>query len=322
MKVSKKTIIIIAVILVIAGAVISSSVFMFSDFKYSDLSDSKSETNTHIINESFDNISVSSGAFDVNFFYSDDNECKVICKESDKIRHSVSVENNTLTIKEDETEWFDHINFMVIEKYELNVYLPENVYETLDINCSSGDITVPGNFNFNKNADISVSSGDVNFDGHVKGNLEITATSGDIKITGAEANEITASVTSGDIRCVNVTAFNRLNTTATSGDITVKDSTMDYFYNSTTSGSTDLINTTVDYDINMESTSGDITLERCDADSLELSSTSGNIEGSLLSSKIFSVDTNSGDIDIPDSVSGGKCDVETTSGNIDFEICG
>lgn len=321
MKTSKRTIMIIAAVLMIAGAVISSSVFVFSDFKLSDMSNVKYETNTYTITENFDNISVASGDFDINFYPSENKICTVVCKESDKIHHSVKVDNNTLTINELEVAWFERINFMTIEKFEINIYLPELEYETLDISCSSGNVTVPDKFIFNKNANITVSSGDVSFDGYVKNNLEISATSGDIKLTDVKAEDITLSVTSGDIRCVKTQAFNRLHTTATSGDITIKDSGMDYLWNGTTSGDTDLINSTAFYDIYMESTSGEIELDRCDADTFEINTTSGDITGTLLTEKIFITDTNSGDIDVPESDKGGKFKIRTTSGDAEIEIC-
>jgi hypothetical protein len=46
----------------------------------------------------------------------------------------------------------------------------------------------------------------------------------------------------------------------------------------------------------------------------------GDITGSLLSGKIFMPQTNTGDVTVPDTVTGGKCRLSTNTGDIKISI--
>ena len=72
--------------------------------------------------------------------------------------------------------------------------------------------------------------------------------------------------------------------------------------------------------LNATAQSGNITLEKSDAGELTLKASSGNITGSVLTEKIFLAESSSGRINVPKSVSGGRCEITTGSGNIDLRI--
>ena len=72
--------------------------------------------------------------------------------------------------------------------------------------------------------------------------------------------------------------------------------------------------------INISATTGDISLYQCDADELYLKATTGDITGSLLSDKVFVAKSTTGDIDLPQSTTGGKCEIKVTTGDINIEI--
>lgn len=322
MKTSKKKAIITAVILMVAGIMISVLTFAVSDFHFSDMDNLKYETNEYNIDESFSNIIVDADTCDVNIIPADNRRCTVVCNESDKIYYNVSVKDNTLKIEEkNKLAWYDYIGFLHWGDMSINIYLPEYEYNSLYIENSSGNVDVSNYICF-FDAEVNASSGDINFEGYVVNDLEISASSGNILLTGVEAENIAASTSSGDIRAVALKAYNRFYTSASSGDITVKDSKSDYFRGSVTSGDISLTDYICDYDINLESTSGDLELEDSDAKNIELKATSGDITGKLLSAKLFDVDTNSGDVDVPQSAKGGRCRIETTSGDIEFEVSG
>jgi len=46
----------------------------------------------------------------------------------------------------------------------------------------------------------------------------------------------------------------------------------------------------------------------------------GDIRGSLLSSKVFLADSGTGKVDVPKTVTGGKCQVHTDTGDIKITI--
>ena len=46
----------------------------------------------------------------------------------------------------------------------------------------------------------------------------------------------------------------------------------------------------------------------------------GDIEGTLLTDKIFMAESDIGEVDVPKTTSGGRCEINTNTGDIDIEI--
>jgi len=67
---------------------------------------------------------------------------------------------------------------------------------------------------------------------------------------------------------------------------------------------------------------GDVRLDGSDAASIEVKTNTGSVTGSLLTDKVFSVETRTGDIDVPNTSAGGTCKVETGTGDIRLTIAG
>lgn len=65
---------------------------------------------------------------------------------------------------------------------------------------------------------------------------------------------------------------------------------------------------------------GNIFLENSAPDEIILSTSTGNIKGSLLSEKRFSAHSDTGRINVPQTIAGGDCDLRTDTGNIDITM--
>ena len=70
----------------------------------------------------------------------------------------------------------------------------------------------------------------------------------------------------------------------------------------------------------LDRTTGDISLDRCDAESIYIETDTGDVSGLLLSDKIFLTDTDTGKVKVPKSTSGGRCEIETDTGDISMEV--
>ena len=70
----------------------------------------------------------------------------------------------------------------------------------------------------------------------------------------------------------------------------------------------------------IERSTGDVKFEKCDAAELFIETDTGSVKGSLLTEKIFLVETDTGSIEVPKSVSGGRCEIETDTGNVKIGI--
>jgi cytoskeletal protein RodZ len=65
---------------------------------------------------------------------------------------------------------------------------------------------------------------------------------------------------------------------------------------------------------------GDVTFEGSDAASIKVETSSGDVTGTLLSDKIFRYKANTGRVELPQTTTGGVCDITTDTGDIIIRI--
>lgn len=267
-------------ILVAAGLIISMVGLAIVGFDFTRLGTQKMVTNTYTVEEAFTNIRLDVITADVTFAPSEDGGVKVVCYEDEKLPHSASVEADSLVITcKDNRKWYDHIGINW-QTSTVTVYLPAAEYEKLQIQCTTGVVTVPADFKF-QNAELELTTGDVHWKAEVAQTLSIHSTTGSITTEGAHCNTLDIRATTGDVTLVDTLAADLL---------TVKVST------------------------------GAVKLSRADAGEISIETTTGNVSGTLLSSKVFIAETSTGNVDVPNSTSGGKCQITTSTGNIEITI--
>ena len=89
---------------------------------------------------------------------------------------------------------------------------------------------------------------------------------------------------------------------------------------SKSSGDISLKNVISTEKISVERSTGDVTLDRSDAAELFIMTSTGDVEGSLLTNKVFITKTDTGRIDVPNSIIGGRCEITTDTGDIKISI--
>ena len=75
-------------------------------------------------------------------------------------------------------------------------------------------------------------------------------------------------------------------------------------------------------ELRCESTTGDIRLTDVDALSLYLEATTGDITGTIRTPKTFSASASTGKVSVPATAAGGRCEAETSTGDIRLSISG
>ena len=65
---------------------------------------------------------------------------------------------------------------------------------------------------------------------------------------------------------------------------------------------------------------GDVTFDCSDAEQITVKTSTGEVCGSLLTEKNFSVSTSTGEVEIPESTVGGKCEITTSTGDVNIFI--
>ncbi len=275
----KKTIL-LSTILLILGIFICLVALAQCDFDFSKLTTSRFKTSTYQVVQDFDKISIDVNTTDIEFILSDDFECSVECREEEKIKHSVRVENKTLLIEvKDTRKWYEHIGIN-FESEKITVYLPQNEYTSLIILNNTGDIDIPKDFTFGK-IKIDADTSDVNCSASLLNDISIKVSTGDVTLNGSRVeNKIEVNTATGKIKLTDIKCQN----------------------------------------LELESNTGDIKLNECDADEISIETDTGDVFGSLISDKIFIVESDTGNIDVPETTSGGICKITTDTGDIKIEI--
>lgn len=298
-KAMKKWLIAAALLSALGFAVFAGSMAALG-FDFSKLSTMKYETNTYEVNGKFDKISIDSDITDIVFAQSDDESCKVVCFEAERMKHSVSCTNNTLKIcMTDERKWYDYI-CVSFASPTMTVYLPQSEYTSLLIDTDTGDIDIPESFSFNE-LEIETDTGNVNCIANVSDIIKIESDTGNIGISSA------ASGCDIDIK-------------TDTGSIKLTDSTCTDFTAESDTGDISLVNVAAVNRICVESDTGNIKLKNSDAAALSLETDTGDVTGTLLSEKIFIAKSHTGNVNVPKTQTGGKCEIITDTGDIKIDI--
>lgn len=310
---------IIATSLVILGLIMFAVVMTVNHWDFTKLSTVKYETNTYQVSEEFSNISMKTETADILFAPSDDGMCRVVCYEIENEKHSVAVENGTLTVNVvDEREWYGYIGIM-LGTPQITVYLPQKEYNSLVINESTGDIEIPKDFKF-EGIDISLSMGDVKSFASASELIKIETSTGDISVESISAGAIDLSASTGRVTVSDVICEADVKINVSTGGANLTDVSCMSLLSSGDMGNISLKNVIATEKFSIERSTGDVKFEKCDASKLFIKTNTGDVTGTLLSEKIFIVETDIGSIDVPKTMTGGKCEINTDTGDIKIEI--
>lgn len=272
---------IIATSLIAVGATIFIIAMSLVGWDFTKLSTVKFETTSYTIDEEFKNISIETSVADIQFAISDDGECKVVCYEPENMKHTVEVKTDTLTINViDNRKWYNHIGISMGSS-KITIYLPKKDYASA--------------------INIETSTGDINVDELFVDSIDFNTSTGDIRISNVICSEnISINVSTGDVKLNDVNCKIIISDGST-GDVSMED-------------------VIVDESISVERSTGDIKLSDCDGNDIYIKTSTGDIKGSLLTDKVFITKSSTGDIKVPNTSTGGKCELSTSTGDIKITI--
>jgi len=277
-----KTALIIATVFVVVGLVMSVVCFAVMGFDFKELNMMKPVTNDHTVKEEFSSIEITAVEAELRIILSDEEFCRVVCNEDENRPHTVTVENGVLKIeRQEKLPLLKRLLRLSWGKQDITLYLPKKEYASLRAQTVSGNISVDPDFVF-------------------MGDFDAKTVSGNITVPRLNCKSFSAETVSGNIT---VTTLNCAS-----------------FDAETVSGESRFSSVCCTGEFEASSVSGNIKLDRCDATTLDLEAVSGNVSGTLLSPKSFVTDTTSGKVTVPKDSAGGRCKIETTSGNISFSI--
>lgn len=314
---------IVAASLVLAGLLTVTCGLAMAQWDFSLLSSTGLETNSHEITEAYQHISVVTDTADVEFVPCEGENTSVVCHESVKETHKVEVRDGTLLIElVDTRKWYDHINLgFNFDSPKITVYLPQSVYGALSVKGSTCDVDIPEHFSF-ESLDLAVSTGDVTCKASASGEAKIKTSTGAITVGELVARELSLSVSTGNITASSIAIEGDMKVSVSTGKSHLTDVTCKNFTSTGNTGDITMINVVVAEKMSVKRSTGDVNFNRCDAFELAIETDTGDVTGTLLSEKVFIHRTDTGDVDLPDSSTGGRCEITTDTGDIRISIVG
>ncbi len=290
-----KILLCIAACLIVSGVIIFACVMTVNHWDFTKLSTEKIIENTYEITEDFTDIKINTDTADIVFKKSENGICKVVSGEYENLKSIVETKEKTLVISSvDKRKWYEHISINFATPKTV-IYLPKAEYNRLTIKEDTGDIFIPDKFKFT-NADISVSTGNVEFLSSVLKDAKIHTTTGNIKAENITANTLDLSVSTGETTLTSIKCKKLLSKGST-GDIFIK-------------------NLIAENKISIKRSTGNVKLDGIDSKEIAVKTNTGDIKGTVLSNKVFTAKTDTGYIKIPKSSGNENCKLTTDTGNI------
>lgn len=309
----------IAIFLTVIGIIIFGGVMTMLKWDFTKLSTSKYETNNHEIAESFSNILITTNTATIDFIPSQDSKCFVKCYEQENMKHSVAVKEGTLIIEINDTrKWYEYIGIN-FKTPKIAVHIPCNEYGALSIKSATGNIEIPKDLTF-ENITVSQSTGNVTNYASASKSIKIKTTTGNIYVENVAASDIDFSASTGKITASKINCDGDILVQVTTGKSTLTDVTCKNLISDGSTGNINLKNVVAWKKFFINRSTGNVKFDASDAAEIFVTTDTGKVYGSLLTDKVFVVKTDTGKIDVPNTVTGGKCEITTDTGDIKITV--
>jgi len=288
---------IVAALLIAVGLIVCVIGFAVNGFSFDFLIE-KTEVRTALITDDITDIYVTGSICKVQITESSDEQIKVVLRETDKIGYEISAKDGKLDISEENRKkWYDFIGFS-FESTEVLVYLPEAEY---------GDINV------------KVNTGIVNLDGVCVSDIRLTTDTGAVTVSADVNGDVYLESDTGKVSAKLSGTPERVEISCDTGSVSVNDTKCNSLDVQTATGRIELSHVICRDKLNLEADTGDIKLTKCDATEIKIETDTGDVTGTLLSEKDIYAESDTGRVDVPRSVDGGRCVIETDTGNINVK---
>lgn len=175
----------------------------------------KSVINEHAIAEKFDHIQITADTADVNVIPTD-GACRVVCNETNKLTHGVTVENGVLKIQVTDTR--SGLGKIFTPETSVTVYLPTADYTTLAIKVDTGDVSVSG-ITFTSSVSAKIDTGDVELKGVKASEIALSTDTGEVDCEDVSCTILAAKTETGEISLNGVIADGKFDIVSETGDV-------------------------------------------------------------------------------------------------------
>ena len=269
-----------AALLILLGLAIFAGAMSALNWDFANLSTDSYDTKVYIVTEDFTNISINDTTADIHFIPLVDGDAIVTLREETTAEHTITVTDGTLLIENTTEKKWYQHIGIHFETPTITIAIPQKQYSALSVKVTTGNITVE---------DISLET-------------------------------LSLSITTGSITLSNVTCRGEADLHVSTGKVNLSDLACRDLISDGVTGDIRLENVIAESMISIERTTGDVFFDRCDAGDLLIKTNTGSVSGSLLTGKIFITTSTTGNIEIPQSIPNGICNITTTTGDIRITI--
>ncbi|MBO5416990.1 MAG: DUF4097 family beta strand repeat protein [Clostridia bacterium] len=126
----------------------------------------------------------------------------------------------------------------------------------------------------------------------------------------------------GDIKLGGGFSFERIEISGDTGDVELTEITCKSLDIETDTGDIFLKSVMAEGNLSLDTDTGDVEFYRCDAGSIKADTDTGDISGTLLTEKVFIASSSTGNVRVPSSTKGGRCELSSDTGDIKISIEG
>lgn len=319
MNTSAKIWIIIAVLLIVLGGTAFVIIMSANNWNFSELGTESFKTVTNELTGQFDNIQINASTADIVFTLSDNEKCTVTFYERENAQYSAEIADNTLNINaEDSQKWYEYVSFS-FQAPKITVALPRSEYSSVYIENKTGNVEIPDSFTFN-GIDIQTSTGNITCSVASSKTIKLTTSTGDINLNNTTAESIKLAVTTGNITLASSVCSSAVELSVKTGASSITSVSCKSLTSNGSTGDIKLESVIASDYFSIERTTGNVKFNGCDASNITVKTSTGNVTGSLLTDKIFITKTSTGNVSVPSTTAGGKCEITTSTGNINIEL--
>ena len=322
MRTGTKVWLITAASLILIGCILFAGVMTTLQWDFMELTTVQYETNTYEIGEVFDDIFINTDTADIAFVLSDDGICRVECHEKENAKHSVTVKDSTLTIDlVNEKSVYGFIGYIGLNfgSPKITVHLPKTEYANLFIKGDTGDVEIPDDFIF-QDIDISLCTGVVDLCASASGMMKIKTSTGGICAKNISVGSLNLTVSTGKVTVSDVSCKGDITVSVSTGKTYLTNAMCKSVISKGNTGDIYLKNVIATEKFSIERSTGDVNFDGSDAKEIFVRTDTGDVTGSLLTDKVFITQTDTGNVEVPKAVDGGKCAIITDTGDIKITI--
>ena len=231
---------------------------------------------------------------DIEFVATNDSTAKIVYKETEKVFHTEEVKNETLFIKQvEDIKWYERVFTFDFTPKKATIYLPAGAYQSLNVDNSTGDLSIPHDFSFDA-VDIKLSTGNVHFNCDVTNDTKIETSTGDVYLDSITTKSLTVRRSTGSLSMKKINASGAISIESSTGKVGASEVRAESIKIESSTGDVALNDVKVTGDLTINTSTGDVSFADIDFENGTIKTSTGDVKGTLSTPKYVDADSGTG----------------------------